>query len=80
MIYALTDDLGRLVGTIDAPKGSHGVNVEYGGTRDGCLDVAGIGTITKLSNYNLDERLELTELAYYPHYDEAGRKISDAEM
>ena len=50
MIYALTDDLGRLVGTIDAPKGSHGVSVEYGGTREGRLDVAGIGRVVTYPN------------------------------
>lgn len=43
----LVDNLGRVVGLVKPRTGHIGDVIEYGGTRDGCLDVFGIATIER---------------------------------
>ena len=43
----LVDNLGRVVGLIAPRTGKIGENIEYGGARDGVLDVMGIARIER---------------------------------
>lgn len=43
----LVDNLGRIVGLVLPRTGKIGENIEYGGTRDGVLDVIGIAKIER---------------------------------
>jgi hypothetical protein len=43
----LVDNLGRIVGLVAPRTGKIGENIEYGGTRDGVLDVIGIAKIIR---------------------------------
>jgi hypothetical protein len=53
----LVDNLGRVVGLIAPRTGKIGENIEYGGVRDGVLDVIGIARIERLrlDYYTIDE-------------------------
>lgn len=53
----LVDNLGRVVGLIAPRTGKIGSNIEYGGVRDGVLDVIGIARIERLrlDYYTIDE-------------------------
>lgn len=66
MKYALIDNLGRIKGTIEAPKGSDGQNIEYG-PRDnnGIMHVQGIARITKLSDLDKDTLALIDDLRHY---------------
>lgn len=45
----LIDNLGRIVGLVAPGTGKIGRNIEYGGVRDGVLDVIGIARIERKS-------------------------------
>lgn len=70
----LVDNLGRVVGLVKPRTGHIGDVIEYGGTRDGCLDVIGIATIErrKISTYMVDE------LRVYD--GNGGRMVSDGGL
>ena len=53
----LVDNLGRIVGVVAPRTGKIGENIEYGGVRDGVLDVIGIARIERLrlDYYTIDE-------------------------
>ena len=56
MIYFLRDDLGRIVGQIERPRGAGGI-VEYGGKdRDRVLHVAGRARAIPPSSLSRTER------------------------
>jgi hypothetical protein len=48
----LVDNLGRIVGLVAPRTGKIGASIEYGGVRDGVLDVWGIARIERK---NIDE-------------------------
>jgi hypothetical protein len=52
----LIDNLGRIVGLVAPRTGKIGSNIEYGGVRDGVLDVWGIAEIArkKLDDYAIE--------------------------
>jgi hypothetical protein len=52
----LIDNLGRIVGLVAPRTGKIGSNIEYGGVRDGVLDVRGIARIArkKLDDYAIE--------------------------
>ena len=53
----LIDNLGRIVGLVAPRTGKIGENIEYGGVRDGVLDVKGIARIAskKIDNYAIEQ-------------------------
>ena len=69
----LVDNLGRVVGLVAPRTGKIGANIEYGGVRDGVLDVQGIARIERKS-------LDDYEIEHLRTYDgNTGRRInSDA--
>jgi hypothetical protein len=52
----LIDNLGRIVGLVAPRTGKIGSNIEYGGVRDGVLDVRGIARIAskKMDDYAIE--------------------------
>jgi hypothetical protein len=52
----LIDNLGRIVGLVAPRTGRVGGNIEYGGVRDGVLDVRGIARIAikKMDDYAIE--------------------------
>ena len=66
----LVDNLGRIVGRVAPRTGRVGWVIEYGGVRDGVLDVKGIARIAW-------GRPDAYDLKYYPVYDgTTGRRIT----
>lgn len=69
----LVDNLGRVVGLVAPRTGKIGANIEYGGVRDGVLDVQGIA---RIEHKSLDD-YEIERLRTYD--GNTGRRInSDA--
>lgn len=66
----LVDNLGRVVGLVAPRTGKIGNNIEYGGVRDGVLDVQGIARIERK---NIDD-YEIEHLRVYD--GNTGRRIN----
>ena len=70
----LVDNLGRVVGLVAPRTGKIGANIEYGGVRDGVLDVQGIARIERKS-------LDDYEIEHLRVYDgNTGRRINSKEQ
>lgn len=68
----LVDNLGRVVGLVAPRTGEIGINIEYGGVRDGVLDVQGIARIERK---NIDDYA----IEHLQEYDgNTGRRINSA--
>jgi len=68
----LVDNLGRVVGLVAPRTGKIGINIEYGGVRDGVLDVQGIARIERK---NIDDYA----IEHLQEYDgNTGRRINSA--
>ena len=68
----LVDNLGRVVGLVAPRTGKIGNNIEYGGVRDGVLDVQGIARIERK---NIDD-YEIEHLRVYD--GNTGRRINSS--